>query len=108
MITNILAMITVMVVTNAPVVSDNGYEAYSQMDKQGWTISCLVMGCTEDHDQVPAKQATEKTETTVVVQLTRIAFAFGGQEWTGSMEKILSKKVVKWTKKEEWVEEEGE
>jgi len=62
---------------------------------------CLVIGC----DHQPGRPATEKTETTEVVEVKTLRFTWEGEEHTVKRERVLSRKVKRWTRKDNWVEE---
>ena len=105
MITNIIAVITVCIVTNVTT-TDNAQMGYRLSEQNGGiSYGCLVFGCTEDHDWVKATPATEKTETTEVVEVKTIKFTWEGQEYIGKCERVLSLRVRKWRLSEDWVEQ---
>jgi hypothetical protein len=95
---------TVKTVTNV-VETDNGHAEYRQSERNNgaWT-TCAVWGCTEDHDLVKAKAATEKTVTTTVKRVYTLTITYRGKERKLVHEEIVSQTVKKYAKKEEWEE----
>jgi hypothetical protein len=53
----------------------------------------------------PYKPATERTETTEVVETKTLTFSWDGKEYAVKRERVLSRKVKRWTLKENWVED---
>ena len=51
------------------------------------------------------KEATQKTETTTVVEVKTLRFKWDGVEREVKNERVMSSKVKRWNKKQEWVEE---
>ncbi len=99
MITNIVATIVVCIVTNAPVITDNS-RAPSQV-----TYGCLVVGCTDDHSDKGAP-ATERTETTVIKEVTTLTFEFNGDNYTAVSKKRIKSIVRKFKlNPKQWVEQ---
>ena len=92
--TNLIAVVAVCIVTNV-MQADNG--------KAGcpYGAGCLVLGC----DHQPGYPATEKTETTEVVEVKTLKFSWEGEEYTAKRERVLSRKVKRWARKDNWVEE---
>ena len=84
---------SVATVTNV-VVADNG--------KAGcpYPGGCLVIGC----DHSPSVPATERTETTTVTEATTLRFKWNGVACEQKRERVVSRKVRKWAKRDEWRE----
>lgn len=57
------------------------------------------------HGAEPYTPATEKTETTEVVEVRTLRFKWEGEEYTVKRERVLSRKVKRWSRKDNWVEE---
>lgn len=53
------------------------------------------------------KAATEKTETTEIVEVRHLRFTWDGEACALKRERLLSRKVKRWVRKEDWVEEGG-
>jgi hypothetical protein len=51
------------------------------------------------------KEATQKTETTTVIEVKTLRFKWDGVEREAKNERVLSSKVKRWNKTSEWVEE---
>ena len=51
------------------------------------------------------KEMTERTETTEVREIKTLRFTWEGKEHTLTSERILSRKVKRWARKDNWVEE---
>jgi len=102
--TNLIATIVIAVVTNVTT-TDNGHDAYRMSERQGYSYGCLVMGCTEDHDLVPMKYATEKTTTTQAVEVKTLTFEWEGKTYTAKGERVLWTKTKRLVLNEEWVEQ---
>jgi len=51
------------------------------------------------------KEMTEQTETTEVVEVKTLRFTWEGDEYAAKRERVLSRKVKRWTRKDNWVEE---
>ena len=94
--TNILAAIAVCITTNV-ITADNG--------KTGcpYGAGCLVFGC----DHQPGRAATEKTETTEVLEVKTLKFSWEGKDYSAKCERVLSRKVRRWARKDTWIEEQG-
>ena len=120
MITNIIAVITVCIVTNVTT-TDNAvigeeywnnrniilcstYTTGDEMDAGKNIMTDKVWTNTPYYMSFNGR-ATEKTETTEVVEVKTIKFAWEGQEYTGKRERVLSRKVRKWRLCEDWVEQ---
>ncbi len=92
--TNLIAIVAMCIVTNVTT-ADNG------MGGCPYGAGCLVIGCNHQ----PPKPATEKTETTEVVEIKTLRFTWEGEEYTAKRERVLSRKVKRWIRKDDWVEE---
>ena len=92
--TNILATIVVCVVTNVTH-WDNEVRARHQFS---W-----VMG--EPQPGSVIEPATEKTETTEVVEIKTLKFEWAGKPWTAEHRTVLSRTVKRWKKRETWERE---
>lgn len=120
MITNIIAVITVCIVTNVTT-TDNAvigeeywnnrniiwcsiYTTGDEMDA-GKDITTDSVWTNTPYSMSFNGRATEKTETTEVVEVKTIKFTWEGQEYTGKCERVLSRKVRKWRLSEDWVEQ---
>ena len=57
------------------------------------------------HGAAPYQPATERTETTEVVETKTLTFSWDGKEYAVKRERVLSRKVKRWTLKENWVED---
>jgi hypothetical protein len=51
------------------------------------------------------KEMTERTETTTVVEVKTLRFTWDGEDYTAKRERVLSRKVKRWARKSNWVEE---
>jgi hypothetical protein len=100
--TNLIAIVAVCIVTNVTTASNES--------------GCWI--CSASPGSIPAvyhyggfqpcapyKEATEKTETTEVVEIKTLRFTWEGEEYTAKRERVLSHKVKRWTRKDNWVEE---
>jgi hypothetical protein len=92
--TNLAATVTTCIVTNVTQ-TDNGHAGCP------YGAGCLVIGC----DHSPTIQATEKTETTEVVEVKTLTFSWEGEEYNAKRERVLSRKVRRWKKHDNWVED---
>jgi hypothetical protein len=63
-----------------------------------WTVGQLQPGSV-------VKEMTEKTETTEVVKVKTLKFSWDGEAYTAKRERVLSRNVKRWTRKDNWVEE---
>ena len=90
--TNLLATIVACIVTNVTP-WNNGHSGCPY-----WQGGCLVMGC--DHTQ--PEPATERTETTEVVEVKRLSFTWSGETYTAKRERVLSRSVKRWRKRDVW------
>ncbi len=94
---------TVCIVTNVAV-TDNAQQAHRMSARLGYTISCAVLGCKDNHDFVPAAPATERTETTDIVEIRTLRFTWNGIAQELKQERVLSRKVKKLVLKSNWEE----
>jgi hypothetical protein len=62
---------------------------------------CFVMWCNQGRPE----PATEKTETTEVVEIKTLRFEWDGEKYMEKRERVLSHTVRRWKRKENWVEE---
>jgi hypothetical protein len=100
--TNLLAIVTVCIITNVTH-CDNEVRAPHQFQ---WVIG-------EPQSGSVVKEATEKTETTEVVEVLTIKIepeqlrdiGWIGGKLEGKQERVLSRNVRRWRKREEWIEE---
>ncbi len=92
MITNILATIVVCVVTNITH-WDNEVRAPHQFS---WAPNM------EPQPGSVIQPATEKTETTEVVEIKTLHFEWEGKTYTGEHKRVLSRSVRRWRKHETW------
>jgi len=51
------------------------------------------------------KEMTEKTETTEVVEVRTLKFSWEGEEYTAKHERVLSRKVKRWIREDNWKEQ---
>jgi hypothetical protein len=52
----------------------------------------------------PLQPATERTETTEVIEIRTLRFRWDGQDEVVEHRRVLESKVRKWVKRDEWVE----
>lgn len=52
----------------------------------------------------PYKPATEKTETTEIIEIKTLRFSWNGQDYALEQRKVLSTKTRKWVRKDNWEE----
>ena len=117
MLTNIIAVITVCIVTNVTT-TDNAvigeeywnnrniilcstYTTGDEMDA-GKNIMTDNVWTNTPYSMSFNGRATEKTETTVILEVKTIKFTWEGQEYTDKRERVLSRKV---RLSEDWVEQ---
>jgi hypothetical protein len=109
--TNIMATIIVCIVTNVtPSVEREVIGTrptpcpdadYGKGVGFGGVISCLVYHCENIYGDEIAK-----TETTEVVEIKTLRLTWEGEEYTAKRERVLSSKVRRWKKRDDWVEDE--
>ena len=92
--TNLIAVVAVCIVTN--VTHWNNEERSPH--RFSWSVG-------EPQPGSVAKEMTEKTETTEVVEVKTLRFTWEGEEYTAKRERLLSRKVKRWARKDNWVEE---
>lgn len=93
MTTNILATIIVSLVTNV-LEWDNGSHGCRSELGNGIYLVCALMGC----EHTLTIEATEKTKTITVKEVTVVKFSVDGEE-----EKIISSKSERWVKSRDWI-----
>ena len=92
--TNLIATVVVCIVTN--VTQWNNEQRQPHGDS--WVMGTPMGGSV-------IKEMTERTETTEVVEIKMLRFEWEGEEYTGKRERVLSRKVKRWARKDNWVEE---
>lgn len=92
--TNLIAVVAVCIVTN---VTHWNNEERSPL-RFSWSVG-------EPQPGSVVKEMTEKTETTEVVEVTTLRFTWEGEEYTARRERVLSRKVKRWARKDNWIEE---
>ena len=92
--TNILATIVVCVITNVTH-WDNEVRAPHQFS---WAVG-------EPQPGSVIEPATEKTETTEVVEIKKLQFEWECKPWTAEHRTVLSRTVKRWKKRETWERE---
>ena len=92
--TNLIAVVAVCIVTNVT--------HWSNEERSPHRFS-WAMG--EPQPGSVTKEMTEKTETTEVVEVKTLKFSWEGEEYTAKRERVLSRKVKRWARKDNWVEE---
>lgn len=97
--TNLLATIVICIATNVAV-TDNGI----QVDWPNVYGGTITYGNGQPWP-MQSTPATEKTETTEIVEVKTLRFEWEGEEYTAKRERVLSRKVRRLVKKENWVEE---
>lgn len=99
---------TVVIVTNVTT-TDNAVPAPSW----NWQTN-IIYTCTTTTDcsaaaawtwPLQGQPATEKTETTEVVEVKTLRFKWDDQEHAIEHKRVLSRKVKRWVRKDNWVEE---
>jgi len=93
--TNLIATIVVCVVTN---VASTDNAAYRQHP--------YIMWPEGGGPEVVDTPATEKTETTEVVEIKTLKFEWEGKPWTAEHRTVLSRTVKRSVKRETWEEAE--
>jgi len=103
--TNLVATVIVCVVTNVVKVDNASGCNICQHDAHGNHIGSIpaVMGWTPESCP-PYKPATEKTETTTVVEIRKLTFTWHDRDWTAKVENVLARKVRKWVLNKTWKE----
>ena len=92
--TNILAIVAVCIVTNVAHWS-NEERAPHQFS---WSMG-------EPQPGSVTKEATERTETTEVVEIKTLKFEWEGEPYTAKRERVLSRVVRRWRRRDNWTEE---
>jgi hypothetical protein len=64
----------------------------------------FVWGIAEPEPGSITKEATEKTETTDVVEIKTLSFMWNGKAYTNKCERVLSSKVRRWKREDAWAE----
>jgi len=93
--TNILASIAVCIVTNVTTVDNAVYGCSMCMPVSPGIL--LMHDCGHD---VLHSEATAKTDTITVMEITQLEFTFKGKAWVLRQSKELSRKERKFVKKE--------
>jgi len=89
--TNLIATIVVCVVTNVT----HWDNEVRQPHAFSWCVGDPQPGSV-------IQPATEKTQTTEVVEIKTLTFGWEGKPWTAEHRRILSTTVKKWKKRETW------
>ena len=92
--TNLIAIVAVCIVTNVT--------QWNNEERSPFRFSWAV---GEPQPGSVVKEMTERTETTEVVEVKTLKFSWEGEEYTAKRERVLSRKVKRWTRKDNWVEE---
>jgi hypothetical protein len=103
--TNLIAVVAVCVVTNVTQWNNEKGCATCDMLERAMRGGVIPAIAHTMHGAPPYQPATEKTETTEVVEVKTLRFTWEGEEYTAKRERILSSKVKRWTRKDNWVEE---
>jgi len=93
MTTNILATIAVCIVTNVTAWDNEVREPFTDSYFVGAPAGGSVL-----------EPATQKTETTEVIEIKTLRFMWEGETYTGKHRRVLSRNVRRWRKKETWLE----
>ena len=95
---------TVSVVTNV-VTADNakGCATCDMLERAARSGQMLAL-YHPPHNALPYEPATERAETTEVVEVRTLRFRWDGQDEVVEHRRVLSSKVRRWVKRDEWVE----
>lgn len=106
--TNILAAIVVSLVTNVTH-ADNAVDASPFLLNQ-FIDNMPIVTITNGSDFIvpyqtqTSRAATERTETTTITEIKALTFKWLGKSWTVRNERVLSRKVRTWRRRETWEE----
>jgi len=104
--TNLIAVVAVCIVTNVTHWNnESGCATCDMLERAARNGGCVPAIHHPPHGAGPYTPATEKTETTEVVEVKTLRFTWEGEEHTAKRERVLSRKVKRWTRKDNWVEE---
>jgi len=92
--TNLIVIIAVSIVTNVT--------HWNNEERSPFRFSWVV---GEPYPGSVTKEMTEKTETMEVVEVKTLRFTWEGDEYAAKRERVLARKVKRWTRKDNWVEE---
>jgi hypothetical protein len=102
--TNLIAAVVISIITNVTTASNESGCKICSAAGPGFTPAVYHSGGFRACD--PYRPATERTETTTVVEIKTLRFVWEGKAYTAKEERVLSSKVRRWTLKNEWVESE--
>ena len=104
--TNLIAVVAVCIVTNVTHWNnESGCATCDMLERAARSGGYIPAIYHLPHGAGPYTPATEKTETTEVVEVKTLKFSWEGEEYTAKRERVLSRKVKRWTRKDNWVEE---
>lgn len=92
--TNLIAVVAVCIVTNV-----------THWNNEERSPHRFTWGVGEPQPGSVTKEMTERTETTEVVEVKTLNFSWEGEEYTAKRERVLSRNVKRWVRKDNWVEE---